>query len=249
VPLDGAFPLSPSLDSIGPLAASVADCALADAVMAGEAPQLPEPAALSGLRFGIPEGRLLVGLDDAVAVAFDGRRERLERAGVHIAPVDIEDLLDGLRSATQDGSIASIEAAEVHADWLTTAAATRVSPRVVAPLSRRLAVPAWRYLRTMRQRRTLAAAMDIRLAGIDALMLPTVPFVAPLLAPLLASRELLERVDGLLLRNTQIANQFDLTAITLPVPDTALPIGLSLMARHGHDRRLLSIAAAVERLD
>ena len=50
VPTDGAFPLSFTLDSIGPMAKSVAECALADAVMAGEAAPTLEPAPLAGLR-------------------------------------------------------------------------------------------------------------------------------------------------------------------------------------------------------
>ena len=52
----------------------------------------------------------------------------------------------------------------------------------------------------------------------------------------------------LLLRNPSIANFFDLCAITLPIPDTIDQVGLMLVARNGHDRKLFSIAAAVERL-
>ena len=48
VPTDGAFPLSFTLDSIGPMAKSVAECALADAVMAGEAAPTLEPVSLVG---------------------------------------------------------------------------------------------------------------------------------------------------------------------------------------------------------
>src|SRR6202030_390940 len=51
VPTAGAFPLSTTLDSIGPLANSVADCAKADAVMAGEDFAPLEPLPLAGLRF------------------------------------------------------------------------------------------------------------------------------------------------------------------------------------------------------
>jgi aspartyl-tRNA(Asn)/glutamyl-tRNA(Gln) amidotransferase subunit A len=58
IPLDGAFPLSYSLDSIGPLARSVAECAAADAIMAGEEPETFEPASLAGLRIGVPRGSL-----------------------------------------------------------------------------------------------------------------------------------------------------------------------------------------------
>ena len=57
---------------------------------------------------------------------------------------------------------------------------------------------------------------------------------------------LCERTEGLLLRNPQIANQFDLTAISLPMPAMELPAGIMLIAPHGDDRRLLAIAAAVE---
>lgn len=247
VPLAGVFSLSPSLDSVGPLARSVADCAAADAIMAGEKPRPPDIAGLSGLRIGVPEGCLLQGLDATVAAAFDACRRRLEGQGARVFSFDIEDLLEAMRAATRDASIASIEAAEIHADWLSTDT-DDVDPRVSGPLSRRLAVPAWRYLRLMRTRRELAAAMHDRLSAVDVLALPTVPIVAPEIAPLLASDDLLARTDGLLLRNPQIVNQFDLTAISLPMPAATLPAGLMLVARNGHDRHLLAIAAAVERI-
>src|SRR6266702_2587731 len=55
VPTAGAFPLSYTLDSVGPIARTVADCAVADAVMAGEDPWRIEPASLAGLRLGISQ--------------------------------------------------------------------------------------------------------------------------------------------------------------------------------------------------
>ena len=58
IPLDGAFPLSPSLDSIGPLARTVQDCAFTDAIMAGEEPRALRPHPLAGLRIAVPRGRL-----------------------------------------------------------------------------------------------------------------------------------------------------------------------------------------------
>ena len=70
----------------------------------------------------------------------------------------------------------------------------------------------------------------------------------PLIAPFEGDDKLYNKMDGLILRNTMFGNQFDLTAISLPVPGTALPVGLMLVARHGHDRRLLEIAAGVEAL-
>ncbi|EHK57042.1 amidase [Mesorhizobium alhagi CCNWXJ12-2] len=94
----------------------------------------------------------------------------------------------------------------------------------------------------------MPAAMDRRLRPIDVLVLPTTPLIAPAIQPLLEDDDLYDRTDGLLLRNPQVANQFDLTAISLSMPEMSLPAGLMLFARRGHDRRLLSIAAAVEEL-
>src|ERR1700722_7717383 len=77
VPTTGAFPLSKTLDSIGPIARSVADCAKADAVMAGEAFTPLQPLALAGLRFGIAGGLPLDRLDDTVSAAFAAALARL----------------------------------------------------------------------------------------------------------------------------------------------------------------------------
>ncbi|TIS30312.1 MAG: amidase, partial [Mesorhizobium sp.] len=71
VPLDGAFPLSATLDSIGPLARSVGDCAVADAIMAGEEPMALHPIPLAGLRIGVPRGRLFDDTQADVAAAFE----------------------------------------------------------------------------------------------------------------------------------------------------------------------------------
>ena len=247
VPLDGAFPLSYSLDSVGPLATTVEDCAAADAVMAGEEPPSLNAVSVSGRRIGIPRGRLFGNTETAVSDAFEAALKTLSRAGASIVDHDIEDLLTGMARATAPASIASIEAAEIHADWLTDRAA-EFDPRVQGRIALSSSVPAPIYLRMMRQRAALAAAMDERLAGVDVLALPTVPVVAPRTAPLLTDDHLYTQTNLLVLRNPMIANQFDLTSISLPIPGRTLPIGLMLFARHGHDRRLLRVAAGIERL-
>jgi aspartyl-tRNA(Asn)/glutamyl-tRNA(Gln) amidotransferase subunit A len=245
VPLDGVFPLAPSLDSIGPLARNVQDCAFADAVMAGEEPYALDPYPLAGLRIGVPRGRLFTETEGMVEEAFEKALGLLGRAGARIADYDIDDLLRAMREATAHASIASIEATEIHADWLVTRAGD-IDPRVHHWLARSSAVPAHAYLRTMRRRRALIEAMDRRLAAVDVLALPTTAITAPLIAPLEADEALYNDADRLILRNTQMANQFDLTSISLPLPHHERPIGLMLVARHGSDRRLLEIAAGIE---
>jgi aspartyl-tRNA(Asn)/glutamyl-tRNA(Gln) amidotransferase subunit A len=95
-------------------------------------------------------------------------------------------------------------------------------------------------------RARLAAEMDELLTGFDALVLPTTPIVAPTMAEISGDDEF-RRANRLLLRNTEIANFFDLCAISLPMPGEGLPAGFMLFGRLGTDRKLFRIAASVER--
>lgn len=247
IPLDGVFPLSPSLDSVGPLAKSVRDCAFADAVMAGEEPWDAVPHSVSGLRIGIPRGRLFTETERLVEQAFEAGLQRLSKAGAHIVDHGIDDLLEAMAETTAQGSIASIEAAEIHADWIETRA-KEIDPRVQWWIARSGKVAAPVYIRMLRRRRSLAAAMDERLAPLDVLALPTTAITAPLTAPLEADDKLYNHTDWLILRNTMFVNQFDLTGISLPLPGYERPVGFMLVARRGQDRRLLQMAEAMERI-
>lgn len=247
VPLDGAFPLSPSLDSIGPLALSVADCAAADAIMAGETPEPLTPLPVDGLTLGIPKGVLLEELAPGIAKAFEASLQRLSRAGANLAEFEIDDLLAGFAEATAIGSLASLEASRIHADWLVDDEAP-VDPRVKSPLRRRLVVPDAALENLLKTRHALVGAMDERLAPFDLVLLPATPIPAVRIAAVEEDKREYRRIEGLLLRNTEVANQFDLTAITLPMPGAALPAGLMLMGRNGADQLVLRVAASVERL-
>ncbi|WP_192711166.1 amidase [Methylobacterium sp. OAE515] len=245
VPLDGAFPLSFSLDSLGPLARTVADCAAADAVMAGEEPVPVEAFAVAGLRIGVPRGLLFTETEPLVAEAFERVLALLSRSGARIVDHPVDDLLAAMDAALPDGSIAAIEAAAIHADWLDSEASRydrRVHRRIVAG---RIATAAG-YIRTMRRRAELIAAFDRRLAPLDVLVLPATATTAPLIAPLEADDAVFLAANRLMLRNTAFGNFFDLTGLSLPMLGLSRPAGLMLLARHGQDRRLLAIGAGIE---
>jgi aspartyl-tRNA(Asn)/glutamyl-tRNA(Gln) amidotransferase subunit A len=91
--------------------------------------------------------------------------------------------------------------------------------------------------------------MDARLSALDVLAMPTTSIVAPTIAEVADPKVFAVR-NAAVLRNTSIINFFDLCAISLPLPvaASALPVGLMLVVRNGHDRRLLRIAAAVAQL-
>ncbi|OCP11168.1 MULTISPECIES: amidase [unclassified Ensifer] len=247
IPLDGAFPLSPALDSIGPLARTVADCAMADAVMAGERPTPLAARPIAGLRIGVPDGRLLDDLSPEVADAFAASLDRLARSGAAIVGCQIDDLIQRLREATRIGSIAGLEASRIHADWLKDDDAP-VDARVKEPLRRRLTVPDTAIAALLDTRRALAVEMGERLSPYDLVALPTTPIAAVPIASVATDDAEYDHVEGLLLRNCQVANQFDLDAITLPMPGLTRPAGLMLMGRNGTDRALLAVALSVEPL-
>jgi aspartyl-tRNA(Asn)/glutamyl-tRNA(Gln) amidotransferase subunit A len=242
VPADGAFPLSYTLDSIGPLARSVADCAKADAVMAGEDLVPLEPVALAGLRFGVPEGLPLEHLDETVAKAFAAAIKRLDRAGVRIMHEKIS-LFAEMNEANPYGVLTQAEGYAVHRDRLKRRAAD-IDPIVRARIERGQNFSAADYVDIVRVRERFIRAMDRRLAAFDALIMPTTPIVAPTIAEI-AEPKVFVACNVALLRNTSPVNFCDLCAISLPLP-AALPVGLMLIVRHGHDRDLLRIAAAVE---
>lgn len=248
VPTTGAFPLSFSLDSIGPMGSSVADCAAADAVMAGEAPEPLAAAPLAGLRLGIPRGLLLENLDAAVAQAFEAALAALGKAGVALSDQPL-DLLAPMLEATGKGPFAAIEAAHIHREWFESRAAD-FDPVVRGRIERGRTIPAMDYVFAQRRRAELIRAMDARLADLDALVLPTTAITAPRIADLAQDEAAFTATNLLLLRNPSMANFFDLCAISLPLPaglrSGPLHVGLMLVARNGQDRRLLRMAAAVE---
>jgi aspartyl-tRNA(Asn)/glutamyl-tRNA(Gln) amidotransferase subunit A len=246
VPTEGAFPLSKTLDSIGPIAHSVADCAKADAIMAGEEFAL-EPSALAGLagvRFGLPEGLLLERLDDIVAPAFKAAVARLDAGGVRISHEKLP-LLDEWVAVNERGGVIPPEACAVHRDRLRRRGSD-VDPNVRIRIERGCAVSEADLGEILRERRRLIAAMDARLVGLDALVMPTTAIVAPTIAEVEDPKVFAVR-NAAVLRNTSMVNFFDLCAISLPL-SASLPVGLMLVARNGQDRRLLQITQAVTRL-
>src|SRR5262249_49138132 len=94
VPTAGAFPLSTSLDSIGPLAAPVAFCVALAAVLAGEPVVDLPPLPLAGLRLALPQTMVLENVEPAVARAFDSALEALRKAGVRIADIPLRELAE-----------------------------------------------------------------------------------------------------------------------------------------------------------
>ncbi len=245
VPTEGAFPLSYMLDSIGPIARTVADCARTDAVMAGDEPADLKLAPVAGLRLGIPQGMLLQDFDNTVGTRFGAAKKKLAEAGVRLTDEPMP-LFEAMLAVNAKGGFAPAEAYSIHREHLARRA-NEFDPNVRARIERGMRLSAADYVEMSRERTRLVRAMDAQLAGLDALVLPTTPITAPRIAEM-EETHTFNAKNMLLLRNTSTWNFFDMCAISIPIPGSGLPVGLMLVARNGHDRRLFEIAAGIERL-
>ncbi len=244
VPLDGVVPLSGSLDSLGPLGASVACCAIVDAVLAGETPALPAARPLAGLRLAIPHEIVRDGMDPVVSETFERTLARLSELGAGIAELRFAPLLD-IGKATARGGLVAPEAYDWHRD-LMAAKGALYDPRVRSRIETGPQMSAPDYVALVAARARIRAAMDALTAPYDALLMPTVPIVAPRLDEL-AEDAAYFRLNNLLLRNPSLGNFLDRCAISLPChkPGDA-PVGLMLMGETGGDATLFAVAAGIE---
>lgn len=244
IPLTGCYPLSPSLDSVGPLALTVADCALLDAIMAGDEPAPLEPLPLATLRFLAPTNYVREDCDAIVTAAFAVALDALRAAGAVIDEAPLEPLERVVPLQSNGG----LPAAEVF--WaqreLLAEHASEYDPNVYFRIMRGSKLSAADYLDLLTGRADLIARFASATRTYDALLWPTVPVVAPALAAL-EDREAYGRANALILRNPSIVNTIDGCALSIPAyqPGTP-PVGLAVVARSGEDRTLLDIGAAVE---
>ncbi|QEA13332.1 amidase [Comamonas flocculans] len=247
IPAAGALPLSTSLDSIGPIAHTVRCCALLDSVLAGEPPVRPEPADPARLQLLAPANLVLDGMDATVAEAWRRALARLAQAGVRIVHAPLAPL-DELAAIHAHGTFSNAEAWAWHRQYLP-ARQSEYDPRVASRILVGSQMNAADYVDLLAARRDWIARMEAALADYDAFIMPTVPIVAPEIAPLQASDEAFFAANGLLLRNPSVVNFLDGCAISLPIhtPGEA-PAGLSLACPGGQDRRLLAMALAAEAL-
>ncbi len=246
IPDGGAFPLSKTLDCIGPIARSVECCALVDAALAGEPIVAPEAVALAGQRFAVLENYVLEGIEPAVAAAYDAAMQQLKAAGAVLTTISLPDL-DRLPELNARGGIVAAEAMALHRDWLEREGDT-YDPRVSVRIRRALTMHPGEYEALLTERLRIIERANAATKGYGAVLMPTVPITAPKIADLEADDAFFGVTNLLVLRNPTVANFLDRPAISLPLPVNGLPVGLTLMGETMTDRALLGLARGVEAL-
>ena len=244
IPLRGVLPLSFSLDSVGPLAPTVACCATIDAIMAGEPPEELAPFPLRGLRLAAPQAVVLDDLDSEVSRRYAAALSALSAAGAIITDIPLAELKE-IATLNARGGFAASEAYAWHRS-LIEAKGGLYDPRVLMRIVRGRDIDAADYIDLVRGRADLIRRVAAITRDFDALVMPTVPLVAPPLAELEAE-EPYRKVNLQVLRNPTVANMLDRCAISLPCHRHGeAPVGLMLIGEHGGDRRLFAIAAGIE---
>ena len=236
--------MSPSLDTGCAITRRVRDAVAVQAVLSAQ-PCRPERRPLSGWHFGVVEPLLLDQLEPTVAHDFERALAHLSRHGARITRIALP-ALDDLPALQQDGGLPAAESWAWHRTLLAERG-DRYDPRVAARIRRGAAITPDALARLHHLRARWIKRMTAELAGVDLVLSPTVPLVAPPLAPLVADEAEFFRVNALLLRNPSIVNLLDGCAISLPCHrEGEAPVGLMLWAGGGRDEALLGAALAVE---
>ena len=247
--LQGAFPLSTTLDTVCAMTRSVRDAVLAHEVLAARTvARGGKP--LSACRLAVPTTQMLDGVDATVARAFERTLRKLRAAGARVEEIPLSQIQD-LGTIQSTGGFAAAESYAWHRQLLAREG-TRYDPRVRTRIERGVNMKAWEYVDLQRARAAWIAEVEQGLAGYDAVLSPTVPMVAPAIADVAPGAERDEaffRANALLLRNTSVVNMLDGCGLSLPCHSTGeLPVGL--MVWHGamRDDTVLNLSLQIEDL-
>jgi mandelamide amidase len=259
-PSQGILHLSPSKDTVGPMARSVADVAWLDALLAQDPADLPD-VSLKGLRLGIPRGDFFEGADPEVLAVIEQSLQALTQQGVTCVPLDVQEL--NLHNPATGSTLVMFEMMQSLPAYLRqygmpmdALLAGIGSPDVAQLLARQLGaerVTSAAYARAQERRQKLQAVYARHFAGhrLDAVAFPTCRMTAPRIGQDDRVVVLGQQMPTFptLIRNTDPGSNAGLPGISIPVCLTAvgLPVGLELDGAWGSDRHLLRVAAAIER--
>lgn len=255
----GAYPLSWSLDHVGPLAASAADVAIAMNVLAGPDARDPGSAkvpvpdytnalddSLEGVRIGVPDGLFFEGLHDEVRTYVDRAVSRLQQLGAVVLPVSIGLLPDASRAAS---IVLFAEAAASLEKWHRTRSAA-LGTDVRQRLELAAAVTAADYLKAQRIRRKVQEAFRQVFRTVDALVTPQLPITAPLIEE--SSVQINGRAEPVPSALTRFTRTFNLTglpsmSVCCGYSSGGLPVAFQVAARPFDEATVLRVSHAYQR--
>lgn len=238
--IDGIFPLSPTLDSPGVFTATAQDAVTVWKALTGA--EVSAALSLRGLRLGKPAPLFYEELDAEVAQAIDAATEMLVRAGATIVPIEVPEVRE---FEAVFGRIVPVELIDILGRKRVRQNLEAFDPVTKARFSAVLDSAAGDLDAARMRQVALRDAVGARGAQCDAWITPTTPLVPGPLASY-ATLESALAWNRRALRNTRPGNVFDQCGVSLPLPRTALPVGLQVLCPAREDAKLLGIARAIE---
>lgn len=240
VSLGGVVPLCARFDTVGPLARSVEDCALMLAVLEGGRAADLRGVSMKGQRFAALQTSVLEDIREAPLAAYESALERLQAAGTVVEKLDAPEVA---KAMPLSGILFTSEAYGTWQDVIEAA-----PDKMFAPILERFRsgkdfkaadyVAAWQALEGLRDE------WHARVAGYDAVLMPSAPILPPNIDRLLKDEAYYLTENLLALRNTRVGNLMGLCAVSLP---TGTPsCGIMLCGQPFGEERLLRVAAAAE---
>ncbi len=243
-PTDGAIPLSTTLDTACAITLSVRDAVLLHEVLADRSVALAGRP-IAALRLAVPTHTMLDALDPTVAGAFARTLAVLRTAGAHIQEIALAPLAD-VPGINASGGFSAAESWAWHRKLLAVHERD-YDPRVALRIRRGESMSAADYIDLVNARRDWIRRMVHEMRGFDAMLSPTVPCVAPPIAPLLADDRAFFATNALLLRNPSVVNLLDGCALSLPCHVSAeMPVGLMVWSGALQDDVVLDVSLAIE---
>ncbi|AKH98762.1 amidase, Asp-tRNAAsn/Glu-tRNAGln amidotransferase A subunit [Hoeflea sp. IMCC20628] len=246
-PMQGVFPLARTLDSLGPLAHTVEDCVLFDAVLRGLAQPEADASKVEQLTFLIPDDVMFDNAEPAVVENFNATVARLEAEGARVRRVAMPQLHQIHELMQRHGFLAGAEALAVHQKRLAGPDAAQMDARVVRRIRQAETMSAVDLV-ILQEARTRLIAETTAIIGDAILICPTTATVAMQTAPLEADQDVFFAHNGLTLRNTSLGNFLDWCGVSIPNGTDAdgLPTGFLMSGSHGQDHKLLCAALGSE---
>jgi aspartyl-tRNA(Asn)/glutamyl-tRNA(Gln) amidotransferase subunit A len=248
----GVIPLSWSLDHVGPLAATVGDCAVVLQAIAGYdsldvcSVDVPVSDYVSGLgdatknlRIGVPRAHFFDELDDEVRAAVE---QALAVIGILVAEVR-----DVRIEVSNDRTVQAAESFAYHAENVARTPGL-YQPETLRRIRSGEKISAAEYIQRRRELDEERRRTHDFFADVNLLVTPTMPIPAPAIADLKKDPAVLRPAELTLLRNTRPFNVWGLPAISVPCGFTksGLPIGLQIAGPHWREDLVLRLAHAYE---
>lgn len=245
----GVFPLSETLDSVGPIGRTVEDCILVEMLLRGAATSAVRRAPVAGQRLVMATNVVLDEIEPDVATGLEAAIDDLAKAGARIEsrPVPVLDAV--MRLTAEHGTLTAAEAYTVHKALVDGPKAERIDRRVVSRILNGKRMSAADVLTIQSERRRLMAELAADLDG-AVLVMPTTVHVAPPIAPLEADEALFHSTNLRTLRNTMLGNFLDLCGLAIPSGRTpaGMPASILFSLPGGEDDRLLSLGLELDRV-